>query len=398
MMKRRRQKVGFKSLRPAGLWGLTAGIWLGGAALCAANGPAHVGAFKDYKGSIHVHSALSHDSPASVSELISAANQADLDFVMLTDHIPVQSSERILDGFEGKTLFIAGCELLKSGKSLQLSDSLLLVGFRPDELPSPAPSLAQAVDLAHRSGGLAIAAHPLGFQNWEAEIDGMEIYDLADDLLPSGLDWTWKGPDYAWRALKLRFLNASSEDVLPALIRRPNAHLQLWDRQLQRRRIFGIGAPDAHQNMQILGRQVDPYAATLLLPAVHILAQELSREALIEALSQGRAYTGFDLLADSTGFEFTALSASNTRPVPQGSEVAMSPGLRLNVRVPAPQGDRFRVYLLRDGVVLQTSGKALVASPVEHPGVYRVEVMLQRGADWKQWIYSNPIYVRSKVP
>src|SRR5438132_7242228 len=42
--------------------------------------------FVEFRGVVHAHSHLSHDSTGTAGELLDAARQAKLDFLVLTDH------------------------------------------------------------------------------------------------------------------------------------------------------------------------------------------------------------------------------------------------------------------------------------------------------------------------
>ncbi len=91
---------------------------------------------------------------------------------------------------------------------------------------------------------------------------------------------------------------------------------------------------------------------------------------------------GFDLLADASGFRFTAENETEKRTM--GQKIALRGGVRFVVQSP----QRGRIVLLRNGQVEQM---------VRRNGVYRIEIYLDRleePLDGYPWIISNPIYVR----
>lgn len=351
---------------------------------------------RDFKGAIHVHSERSHDCHAPFAELAQAAESAGLDFVLLTDHFPFERSIPLGLSFQsGKTLFISGIEVSR-GKNAALSNSILGIGILPEDQPSPSDPLPPLISKIREAGGLAVAAHPLGFEHWDQPIDAMEIYDLADNILPhSFLGWIAKAPSTLWQFCKLRFGNAPLAEILASLVQRPERHLDLWDRELQKRRLTGIGAPDAHQNIQVLGMQLDPYEQTLRFPSIHILAEELKSAALLKALRQGNAYTGFDLLADSSGFQFYAFNPKTGRSHIQGSEIPLASKMALKIEAPkTKEGFKTRVTLLRNGEKITRIEQENLSWTLYRPGIYRVEVELWNRNRWIPWIYSNPLYIR----
>jgi len=109
-------------------------------------------------------------------------------------------------------------------------------------------------------------------------------------------------------------------------------------------------------------------------------------------LAGGQTYVGFDLLADASGFRFTAENETEKRTM--GQKIALRGGVRFVVQSP----QRGRIVLLRNGQVEQTR---VNAGPqefmVRRNGVYRIEIYLDRleePLDGYPWIISNPIYVR----
>src|SRR5919205_31447 len=62
--------------------------------------------FKDYAGVIHVHSQLGGHSTGSLADIIEAARQNGLSFVVMTEHPSpvIDTSEMTLRGFQGGVL------------------------------------------------------------------------------------------------------------------------------------------------------------------------------------------------------------------------------------------------------------------------------------------------------
>src|SRR5215213_4857980 len=109
--------------------------------------------FIDYKGVVHVHSLLGGHSSGTFSEIISAAQANQLQFVIMTEHTEkdFDTAAMTLSGMHGGVLFINGNEV-----SAENGDRTLV-------LP----------------GELSIAAYPEEYKSWGAPpIDGVEVYNV----------------------------------------------------------------------------------------------------------------------------------------------------------------------------------------------------------------------------
>jgi hypothetical protein len=73
-----------------------------------------------------------------------------------------------------------------------------------------------------------------------------------------------------------------------------------------------------------------------------------------------------------------------------GDEASYTDGGRIDVESPLPG----RIRLLRGGKEVARAEGVRLQMPVTAAGVYRAEVWLEVGGEWRQWIYSNPIYLR----
>src|SRR5207247_637701 len=138
----------------------------------------------------------------------------------------------------------------------------------------------------HRQGGVAIAAHPGSFDDWNAAgIDGMEVYDLFDDVrdefLPFAIPrWLWE-----YRIDPVR--------AMAAFLDYPAANLRTWDAHAARRPFTGIAGNDAHQNLRIGSWQIDPYARQFSMVQTWVTAARLTRADVLGAIRAGRASVVF---------------------------------------------------------------------------------------------------------
>ena len=318
--------------------------------------------FKEYTGVVHVHSFLGGHSAGTFSEIISAAQANQLQFVIMTEHTEKEfdTAAMTLKGTHGGVLFVNGNET-----SAENGDRLLV-------LP----------------GDVSIVAYPQEFKNWDtARVNGVEVYNVFTNARQANpvvafFDVLWSQRAYP--------------DLIFALyFKRPDESLKKWDQALARARLTATGGNDAHANIgvslndssgkKLLGIQLDPYNVSFRLVRLHVLIDEhksLDEVSLMEAIRAGHCFIGFDYLGDASGFSFEADHAI------QGDEIKVETPLKIKTPVAS------RVVLYKDGsVILDESGVTSRVFNAVEPGVYRVEAYLPQLGN-RLWIISNPIYVR----
>ncbi len=337
--------------------------------------------YHDYRGAIHVHSFLSHDSQGTYEEILYAARAAGVSFLMMTDHDSPRIFQEGLRGMHDGILVIQGMEISKGCGSRPCA-SLLALGLS-SYFDHQSFTLKETIEEIERQGALAFIAHPTGWHESELEsLTGMEIYDILDDAL----DKKWQFPKLFFDLLYSH--KKYPEEVFLSIQDYPRSHLALWDRLQKIKKIVGIAGNDAHQNVNILGRQVDPYVMSFRFVSTHLLARELTEASVLAALKEGHAYVAFDLLADPTGFFFTA--SSHGKETVMGELSKFTPGQTITVQSPL-EGI---IVLLKDGKQIAQCRCASLTYPIEGPGVYRAEVFLKIQHRLRPWIFSNPIYIR----
>ncbi|MCB9885970.1 MAG: CehA/McbA family metallohydrolase [Planctomycetes bacterium] len=321
----------------------------------------------DYKGVLHCHGYLSHDSDGTIEEIVAAARNAHVDFVGMTDH---QTDASIRDGQRGVVdgvLFLVGCEQ----RSPQ--GTVLALGLRePIKRWQHAGLLAKD---AAAQGGVAFLCHAESWKDWDvAGMTGVEIVNLhaGANARPKA------GTLFTALLMPLR-------QLFEHLCYRDAEIFRNWDRQLAARHPFTpIGGDDAHANISALVSTIGTYDEVFLTLSTHVLAPELSEETVLEALRLGRTYVAFDIFGEGCGFDFRAVDAQGVHVV--GSTVPASPELQLRVAVPS-EG---HIQLRRDGeVVREVVGREAVVDDPE-PGVWRVEVHTAAGSPW---LFSSSIKV-----
>ncbi|MGB7069288.1 MAG: hypothetical protein WBD22_07320 [Pyrinomonadaceae bacterium] len=350
--------------------------------------------FDEYKGIIHAHTSLGGHSTGSFEELIDAARDSELDFVVMTEHHSdkLDTAAMTLNGYYGNTLFVGGNEIdTKDG------DRFLLVPGSADAARFRDVPTTEFLNTVHRENKLALVTYPSKFRSWDSEFDGIETFSLhtaakqANPIMAL-FDMIWSFPAYP-------------ELTIARHLSRPN--VAKYDEVTGRRRITLSAGTDAHSNIgfhlfgddagnKILNAKVDGYGTIFKLLRVHVLAEkdsEFTQNVLLDSLRQGRAFVGLDVLGSTEGFSFTAEGSAGGAAM--GDEIAFQPGIVLKTAAP----NKARFIILKDGVKFaEAAGDHGLSADVSEPGVYRVEVYLDdlgNPFDEMPWILSNPIYIRS---
>lgn len=376
--------------------------------------------FREYLGIIHSHSALSHDCEVGFPSILQAMRDSGRHFICLSDHTDRGRADFGIQwrGLHDGRLFIPGYEMRDGWMPFGVSSDVVLSDAMANDV------LAQRIQ---SGGGLLFFAHPEKPRDWDRpELVGMEIYNAHADatdgshllrLLPQLLVNFHKYPDL----------------VLETLFTRPSSNLRLWDRLNRTRPVVGVGGNDIHQNAGLRLRCADDGSLTLedtspktvwsvclsplarrlaewvlgplksgrvifefqlaeydrmaRLVTTHVLAEALTEASILEALRSGRAFVAFDLIADSSGFQWTAKDSQTTAWM--GGALPHSTGLSLHAISPLPC--RFRV--IRDGEIFHEATGRRLDLKGGGPGSYRVEAELDVAGEWKPWLYSNPIRV-----
>jgi hypothetical protein len=350
--------------------------------------------YVDYKGVIHVHSSLGGHSTGNFSELISAAKANQLDFVVMTEHPQAEfdTSAMTLSGIHAGVLFVNGNEVATAN-----NDRLLLIPGTPNAASTSTQSTQQIIEQQKTNGGLAFAAYPSDSQNWRSiSVDGVEVYNLftnARQINPGVMffDGLWSYRSYS----DLMFAN---------FFARPTENLRRWDNAIVNgnRKLVAIAGNDAHSNVgvslndasgkQLIGVKLDPYERSFRTVRTHVLIKKekgLTRESLLEALSQGHCFVSFDMFSEGAGFSFAVSSSDRI----MGDEITLSAQPRLIVRTPLPT----RIVLIKNGNVADQKSGTMAEFAADTVGTYRVEVYLDSlpsPVTGQPWILSNPIYVR----
>jgi hypothetical protein len=347
---------------------------------------------KEYVGVMHVHSVHSGELSDAYDEMLGAACDNRLDFVVLTEHYSpaFDTSSATLNGWYGSILFVAGNEV-----NSRPGDRLLMLPGGKEAADFRLMQSKDIVDKIHANNGLAVAAYPEKFDAWDTPFDGIEVANLNTML--RGVDKPAAALDYLWSGHVDRPL------AIARLLKRQDENLRRFDEVAAMRHIVLTAGLDAHSAIgfhvfgdelgeHLLSVKIDPYKDVFRLARLHVLLDKtLDRDPLLAAIKSGSFFVGFDVLGDSRGFNLSAVSGG--RVLTMGSEVPIEQGMQLHVSSPL----QARIVLLRNGDKIAEGDASELTADVTTPGEYRVEVYREGlGPDFDNipWILSNPIYVR----
>lgn len=380
-------------------------------------------AFTDYRAAIHVHSLLSHDSRATVDEIVTAAKKVGVRVIMFTEH-PAPHRDYFKEGHRGMVdgvLLIPGAEYPG------------LLAFPKQSVPTGSDADPQArVNAVLKTGGQVFLCHLEERMDWDLKgLTGSEIYNLhADFKDETRLIKSMRTPLGLLALLPVS--RQYPQETMASLMDYPADYLRRYDELCQKSRLTGIAANDSHHNNGLKGTvtedgqlqlvdalgenrgKIDPKKLPLLRPLLaghgkgdlvfhldldpyersfrhvctHLFLKEQTEEAVRKTLVAGRVYVSFEWIADPTGFNFQASRGQHAFDM--GSEVPLGTGLVLHSVSPLPA--RFR--LLRNGKEVHSALGRSYEHPVTQAGNYRLEVWVNLAENPQIWILSNPIYVR----
>jgi hypothetical protein len=343
----------------------------------------------DYRGVIHCHSTYS-DGTGDMEEIGKAANDAGLDFVMMTDHDQMKPVEDGQEKWNGSSLIICGTEITPEKNHFivfgdkKLKDVDKLRALKPQEY----------IDAVNAQGWFGFIAHPdhigtskfgIPSYRWEdwnvTNYTGMGLWDLMTDW-QSQLD----------REDVTMEVYTEFEDWLSG----PRIEtLKRWDQLNLKAKVVGIGEVDNHKykkeyNGQML--EVFPYETAFKTITNHILLDKpldkdfkKAKKQVLEAVRHGALYVSFDWWDDPTDFSFEIDNGKKIAGMGDSIDLAEKTELVASF----PQEGLLNVY--RNGEsILEEEGDEILVDLTE-PGAYRVEAMRNDIV----WILSNNIYVQA---
>ncbi|MFT4913212.1 MAG: hypothetical protein ACI9YM_001804 [Brevundimonas sp.] len=355
----------------------------------------------DYTGLVHLHTEYSGDASGTYAAVARDAEVVGVRFLIATEHENLDALRDGREGWYGSTLMLSGAESTRPEGSL--------LGLDIDAYPvTREDATASFLDSVTAQGGMVILAHADSPRwAWQGPLDdrvaGMEMLDLADLFHTASV---------GEKLTAVALLPVNRTAAYLELGRSAGSPFDIWDGVGKKRKFVGLYAPDFHQCLEIINDRcfAFPRARDIMgLVRNHILTRTpftgdaaVDRQTVYAAIAAGHLYVSLDVLADATGFMFSAVQ--DGRKVVMGDELDARAGARFTVTLPpTARTVKPTVHLIKDGIQIAVleSRDGTVRFSDRGPGVYRIEVRTDIptffGRDRNAvWIYSNPIYLRQR--
>lgn len=367
--------------------------------------------FFDYRGVVNVHSSASTGS-GSIDSIVLAAQNARLNFVMLTD-LNVFPPNKLLEGYRDNLLLMVDAEYS------YLDSRFLYLDIRsPNDLLGPGQIqtiLGDKLSQQRKADGegIFIISHPLkpGF-GWNGPyppgLDGIEVINLRSVWESS---WRNERVSFIWSLLTYPF---NSQLSFLRLIGNLKNEFSLWDQLTSQRPTFGISGSDAEAKIRFSKSkyfEFPSYETLFSITSNHLLLKsELTgsfnedKQKVLSALRSGQLYMSFDLIANPVGFNATIKNARD-EVLLMGSRIPFESDLTLQVVLPNVFSENSKVketeiLVIRSGKSVFQTSQTKLSYPIQEPGVYRIVVRARPrlpfpdGDQWFPWIVSNPFYIQ----
>jgi hypothetical protein len=347
-----------------------------------------MGDFREYIGCIHVHSIYS-DGSGTYPEIIEAAQEAGLDYLLTSDHMTLQGRDAGFTGWYDNLFVSVGYEINDQ------NDQHHYLAFGLDQVLPDNLNHQEYIKAVKQRGALGIAAHPFEERDvknslaefppipWGnldySEIEVIEIWNMMSHWL----ELTTVRNKY-WNVVHPRSFSTFPSRRL----------LSWWDEANLSRKVTGVGSVDVHAaKIKILGlytKAVFDYKIMFKSIRTHLLCDNvLSRDddartevEIFDIVHSGRTFISNYRRGDARGFRFWV--EDGDRVLQMGES-----GVLKNPVVKAIIPARGHCRLIRNGVLMQ-KGKATEIDLKVTPGSYRLEVLKGK----RGWIYSNHIKVK----
>ncbi|MBN1449281.1 MAG: CehA/McbA family metallohydrolase [Bacteroidetes bacterium] len=345
----------------------------------------------EYIGAVHIHSNYS-DGTGAFPDIIRAASEVGLDFIMMTDHNTLRPKKDGWEGWQQNVMVLVGYEINDR------ADRNHYLAFGLDKTVGVRIPAQEYVRRVRERGGVGFIAHPdeerssmpehppYPWTAWDSDaFDGIEIWNHMSEWM-EGLTEENKFQ---------RFIHPLRSITAP-----PPKTLARWDALNRTRRVVGIGGTDAHAHkadvMGFFDVEVFPYKVMFKSIHTHVLLDEPIRimedehfeedkRRLHDALRQGHCFVANSYYGNARGFAFYATTATETW---QQGDFILFPGEgKLALHVELPQ--RARLRLLRNGACVTETETRELTHTVRETGAWRVEAWI----DDRGWIYSNHIRI-----
>lgn len=342
------------------------------------------------KGSYHMHSKYS-DGKGSISDLVRAAKQEKLDWILLTDHGNPNLGSENSGGWHDGVLLVPASELSTDAGHLVVigSDTGYKLPYEPQ----------LAIDELNERHGLTFVAHPfddkIPWTDWNIHnFTGIEIFSVYESVKSA-----------AWHKIvqfPLLYLIDSDYAILRVLSY-PSQAVKQWN-ELNKESptpVMGIFATDTHGRIPItrkLALAFPSYNSMFSSLLVYIPASEPkfsdmdARQASDYILTSIRKADYFNVIESIAGADGLTMKFSSEASSEMENKTV------LGVFTLSHSFPRLTIRMYKDGALhYQGAAAQSFDMPITYPGRYRVELFLPDSpfADLP-WVVGNPVDIPSQ--
>jgi hypothetical protein len=345
--------------------------------------------FTEMCGVLHLHTTCS-DGGVTFPQMIHAAGEVGLDYIVVTDHMTLAGKESGFEGFWGPVFVCVGYEHNdKNNKNHYLAVGTDAVIRYQDEPQG-------YIDRIKAAGGIGFMAHPVEkrhyldayppypWTDWNVTgFDGIELWNQMSDWLEN-----LKSKLYFMRLFyPRRFLVEIQKELL-----------ERWDTFNRTRFVSGIGGVDAHSmkiKLGLLPLTVFPIKVELKGIRTHLYfpsplpenAEDKGRAKalLLDALRKGRGFISNYRRSDARGTRIAVEYGTGRIGCPGVPDEEITLPACIRVSVPG----HAEIRCIKNGACTGSVTGSSADFDVREKGLYRIEVWREKHA----WIYSNPFCI-----
>jgi len=237
-----------------------------------------------YKGNIHTHTTES-DGDADPEEVVGWYRRHDYDFLVLTDHNHVT--------------------IIDYGRSDPDFDKPLMI---PGE----------EVSVRIQEGRVAIHINGIGITRTVEPIDAVDVVSTlqanVNAILEAGGIVSINHPNYTWAFDHTALIKVNGATLLEIFNGHPGVNLygapgkpsyeEIWDGVLSAGKVmFGVATDDSHNYHEFTPRHINPGRGWVVARA-----EELSREAIMDALTTGNFYSSTGVTLEELEMDRSSVS------------------------------------------------------------------------------------------
>lgn len=321
----------------------------------------------NYLGAIHIHTNLS-DGSGDINSITKAAKNAELDWIIITDHNNFDIQEGIYNG----VCVIKGEEISPSK-----SDHYIALGIK--KLIEPQDDVQKIIDEVKAQDGFGFAAHPDESDNRKNKAHPIKWTDKS--IIPDGIEiWNWFS-DWADNYDESNiFKIAYSYIFRNKLIQGPHPKTLKWWDELNKNSehvipaIVGVDAHALKFSKYIIPLKIFPYKDCFkTLTNVITLESKLPKDfqsqkrAILEAIKNGN-------------------NIMINRHIKKDIPLIYTEDKTIIIKL----STKAQIRIIQNGTTIHTEFNNCLKFPIQEKTKYRIEVYLKD----RPWIFSNSILIK----